>query len=386
MKPPMEGDHMAKRLLSLAVIGAISSQASFAEVPTLALTFDTNVAITNATDTMRAKIVNAEELIKRVIATDTFRERVINHTYNGQKTYVDNGGYTNEQIYQKILEGAERLNKVANNAMDIEIEMYYTFTSTVGYTTSTSPKIYANTKFYNNYTSAQITGNMTHEWLHKLGFSHASSYSTSRDYSVPYAIGTIMREIAVKLPTSSTNPTSPNEYFTAAADVKLSSTSSNVTLNWSPATSSNGIEEYKVYRKLSTSSTNYLQTTTKNLSFTQTKPTTNAVYYIKAIDNSGKTVNSSEVSYIKLTAPTNVKLAKTTSSINLTWDAAKASAGIKEYKIYRRLSSSSTNYLQATTTNLSFSQSKPSSSAYYYVKAYDKNGVSMKSSEVKYTR
>ena len=369
---------MAKMILSLALVSVLVSQNAIAEVPTKALTFNTNVTIENATSAMETKIRTAEELIKRVIATEEFKSRVTGHTYNGSRTYVDNGGFTNEQIYQKILDGAETLNKVSDNEMDLTMEMYYAANSTVGYTYANVSKIYANTKFYNNYSAATITGNMTHEWLHKLGFKHASSYSVSRDSSVPYAVGYIMRDIAAKIKLEEPSP----EFFTAANNLSLTNTTSNVNLKWSAATSSNGIESYKVYRKLSGSSTNYLQSTTTALTFTQTRPTSDATYYVKAVDKSGKTLNSATVSFVRLTAPTSVKATKTTSTAKLTWIAAKSSAGVKEYKVYRKLYGSSTYYLQGTTTSLSFSQTKPTSTAYYYVKAIDVNGDSKNSSTV----
>lgn len=369
---------MAKKILSLAIVSVLVSQTAVSAVPSQALTFGTNVAIENATSTMETKIRTAEELIKRVIATEEFKERVIGHTYNGSRTYVDNGGFTNEQIYQKILDGAETLNKVTDNEMDLQIEMYYAANSTVGYTYANVSKIYANTKFYNSYSPATITGNMTHEWLHKLGFKHASSYSVSRDSSVPYAIGYIMRDIAATIKLEDPSP----EFFTAANNLNLTNTTSNVSLKWSAATSSNGIENYKVYRKLSGSSTNYVQTTTTALSFTQTRPSSDATYYVKAIDKTGKTLNSATVSYVRLTAPTSVKATKTTTTAKLTWLAAKSSAGVKEYKVYRKLYGSSTYYLQGTTTSLSYSQTRPTSTAYYYVKSVDVNGETKTSSTV----
>lgn len=369
---------MAKMILSLALASVLVSQTAFAEVPTQALTFDTNVSISNATTEMTEKIRVAEELIKRVIATEEFRTRVIGYTYNGTRTYVDNGGYTNEQIYQKILDGAETLNKITDNEMDLDIEMYYASNSTVGYTYANVSKIYANTKFYNSYSPATITGNMTHEWLHKLGFKHATSYSTSRDSSVPYAVGYIMRDIAARIKLDEPSP----DFFTAAANLSITNTTSNVTLKWSAATSSNGIESYKIYRKLSGSTTNYLQGTTTSLSYTQTRPTSNATYYVKATDKTGKTLNSSTIAFIRLTAPTSVTVSKTTTTATVKWAAAKSSAGVREYKVYRKLYGSSTYYLQGTTTSLSYSQTKPTSTAYYYVKAIDVNGETKTSSTV----
>lgn len=158
-------------------------------VPTAALTFGANVYFVNFTAAQEDKYNKAIEIVKKVVASEAFRTKVLNHTYEGKKTFVDNNGKTNAQIYQMILDGAEKLQPAKNNAMDVEVELYYAANTTVGYTYASSKRIWVNTKYFNTYTPASVAGNLFHEWLHKVGFGHAASYSVSRDYSVPYAIG-----------------------------------------------------------------------------------------------------------------------------------------------------------------------------------------------------
>lgn len=190
---------MTKSFLSAAlVVGTLFTQVSIAAVPTQAMTFDTNVTTIGTTSSQEAKIQAAENKIKDVIGSDEFRTAVLNHTYNGKKTFVDNGGLTNAQIYQKILDGAETLQPSKNNRMDMSVKLYYQNSSTVGYTTTGSKTINMNTKYFNKYTASGVSHNMMHEWLHKLGFKHAVNYSTSRNYTVPYAIGNLMGKLAVK--------------------------------------------------------------------------------------------------------------------------------------------------------------------------------------------
>ena len=172
---------------------------STGSLPTAAYTFDTNIEFLNTNSTQQAKFDKAMEMIKKVVATEEFRTKVLNHTYNGSKTFVDNGGFTNAQIYTKILEAAEKLYPAKNNAMDMEVELYYAATSTVGYTYANVSKIWVNTKYFNTNTTGAVAANLFHEWLHKIGFTHASSYSTSRDYSVPYAIGRMIQNIGSTL-------------------------------------------------------------------------------------------------------------------------------------------------------------------------------------------
>ena len=190
---------MTKTFLSAALIATtLFAKVTSAAVPTLAMTFDTNVTTIGTTSSQEAKIQSAEHKIKAVIASDEFRNAVLNHTYNGKKTFVDNGGLSNAQIYQKILEGAETLQPSKNNRMDMSVKLYYQNSSTVGYTTTGSKTINMNTKFFNKYNASGVSHNMMHEWLHKLGFKHAVNYSTARDYSVPYAIGNLMGKLAAK--------------------------------------------------------------------------------------------------------------------------------------------------------------------------------------------
>jgi hypothetical protein len=172
------------------------STSSPAAVPNLALTWDTNVTTIGMTSSQEAKIQGAERKMQAVIASDAFRTKILNHTYGGRKTFVNNNGLTNSQIYIKMLEGAEKLKPAKNNTMDLTIKTYYENSSTVGYTMTGSSTINMNTKFLNSYTSNNVSRNMIHEWLHKIGFGHAVSYSTSRDYSVPYAVGRIMEQLA----------------------------------------------------------------------------------------------------------------------------------------------------------------------------------------------
>jgi hypothetical protein len=164
-------------------------------LPNLAYTFDSNIFFVGTTVTEQEKFDRAIEIIKKVIATEEFRSKVLNHTYNGVKTFVDNGGNTNAQIYQKVLDAAEKLFPVKNNAIDMEVELYYANTNVIGYTLSSSKRIWVNTKYFATNTVTSVASNLFHEWLHKVGFGHAVNYSVSRDYSVPYAVGRIIGSI-----------------------------------------------------------------------------------------------------------------------------------------------------------------------------------------------
>ncbi len=166
-------------------------------VPTEAFLFDASIKFTNFEVEQENKVHHAVDIIKKVIASDEFRAKVLNFTYNGKKGFVDST-LTNLQIYKKLLAGAETLFPEEDHEMDLDLELYYSSTNTVGYTKPSTVKVWMNTKYFNPFTPSQVAGNMFHEWTHKLGFQHAQSYSVSRDSSVPYAIGYMIRDMGKK--------------------------------------------------------------------------------------------------------------------------------------------------------------------------------------------
>jgi len=167
-------------------------------IHSFAATFDAQIHMVNFPQEQEAKVHKAIELIKKVVTSSEFKDRVLAHSYEGKKSYVDNKGFTNEQIYQLILEGSETLVPEKNGRMDVELELYQQSSTTIGYTYPNTNRIWVNTKYFNKYSPVQVADNLFHEWLHKLGFDHELKYSPKRNYSVPYAIGYLVEELANK--------------------------------------------------------------------------------------------------------------------------------------------------------------------------------------------
>jgi hypothetical protein len=171
------------------------------DVPAQAVSWDAELYMTNFSTQQEEKVRKAVSLIKKVISSKEFRDRVHNYTYNGSKAFFDNQGMTNEQVYQIILDGAEKMgNTTKNNTMDVELELYHQATTTIGYTYPNTVRIWMNKKYFNKYTPIKVADNLMHEWMHKLGFTHATTWSKDRDHSVPYAIGYLVEELAAKMP------------------------------------------------------------------------------------------------------------------------------------------------------------------------------------------
>lgn len=383
-----------KALSIIAIAAAAYTGVAKADMASQAMNFKTNVTALNASDSQKAKIVAAAGHIKRVVGSKEFKDAVLNFTYNGAKTFYYYSGstkYSNDQVYQMILDGSEYdWNPGDNNTLDLKVSLYYNgWTSTVGYYSGGST-IYQNTKFFNGYDSTGVAHNMFHEWTHMLGFSHTSGYTSARDSSVPYALGYIMEKLAKRtdltpISGGTEDPTDPVDVFAGASNVKIVKSGSNIVLSW--AAGKGDISGYKVFRRLGTATTNTLQTKTSALSFSQSAPTSKAVYYVRTVNTNGETIKSDEVTYSPVfSGVTDLALATDGAKVNLTWGKADSPNGIKGYKIFRRLSSSSTSYLQDTVTVLNFSQTAPSQDAVYYVRAVDGSGATIKSVEVSFDR
>lgn len=193
---------MSKTLIPFIFVGAILSGEALSSVPKEAFTFDYNVKTHRMSRTKEDKVFKALELIRHVLTTEEFRNRIYNYQSRGRKSFGNNNGLSNHEVYWKILAGAERLNPTKNNTMDMEVHLYTDYDSTViGYTWPRTYKIWMNSKYFNRRSPAQIAGTLVHEWLHKIGFGHDYHVTRHRKYSVPYAVGNLVEEIAERLET-----------------------------------------------------------------------------------------------------------------------------------------------------------------------------------------
>ncbi len=161
-------------------------------------TFNVRTTLIGFSLKQEKKIRSASRLIKKIVRSEEFKQKILEHTWKGKKQFADNQGLSNEAIYKKILAGSERMtNHGPNNTMDLEIELYTDHDSiTIGYTYPSIVRIYMNRKYFNKFRPYQVADNMMHEWLHKVGFGHSVKDTPERPYSVPYAVGYIVKGIA----------------------------------------------------------------------------------------------------------------------------------------------------------------------------------------------
>lgn len=126
------------------------------------------------------KYMKAVSKTQRVLNSERFKKKLL------KLKLTNTRGFTNQQIYDKMMSGAENLDPIVDNEVDVFITMYYKNNRTVGYTYPSVKDTWVNSKFFNQYDEADIGCNLVHEWLHKLGFDHESA---SEHTSVPYAVG-----------------------------------------------------------------------------------------------------------------------------------------------------------------------------------------------------
>lgn len=141
------------------------------------------------------KMLDALERLKIVVNSKEFKQQILNHEYQGQKMFVDNQGYSNLEIYNLIMLGAETLSPSEDEEIDIDITLYYSNNSTVGYTYPDTNRIWVNDKFFAVNSLGKVAANVLHEWTHKIGFDHDFKRTTRRNFSIPYGVGTIIEKM-----------------------------------------------------------------------------------------------------------------------------------------------------------------------------------------------
>lgn len=190
---------MLKMIMMLAVLvscGKPQFQINNKATETQALQaprFKTKIRTVNFSATNRQKVLKAAELIRRVVNSPEFKEEILNGRF------TETMGLTNLEIYKKIMHGSERLSPRVDHEMDLEVETFYADAVTVGYTIPSSSRVYMNRKYLHRYKPSEVTSNLMHEWLHKIGFEHEEEDSPARRASVPYSVGYLVRQMAKKL-------------------------------------------------------------------------------------------------------------------------------------------------------------------------------------------
>jgi hypothetical protein len=147
------------------------------------------------------RIHQSFDVIEAVINSEEFRNEVISFKGKNGKGYTANNNLTNEQIYDFLMTGKELVGgENSRNEMNFDIKRHYFRWLRKSVIAETDPGrnnvIRVSEWFYWDFEVHQISGNLTHEWIHLMGFYHANANDTD---SVPYAVGDIMERLSEKL-------------------------------------------------------------------------------------------------------------------------------------------------------------------------------------------
>lgn len=175
-------------------------------------TFNCTVVFVNQTSAEKAKYNVACLMIETIVPSAAFQADVLGHrSFNGNVGFYGSSstcnaagelGSVNAAVMANILEADEKYPSQAavDNELDIKIEMYLDSASTtIGYTSQSDDRIHVNRKYSDGFKPNAMASNLFHEWLHKMGYGHSSASTSCRPYSIPYAIGYMIRDYASPL-------------------------------------------------------------------------------------------------------------------------------------------------------------------------------------------
>ena len=145
----------------------------------------------NFTEPQKARLFVVAANLEKVINSVEFKADVLNHTYAGKKTFVDNGRNSNESIYKIIMDGREELVAETDNKWNIRYKLGPLGSSVVAQTNAARRDVTINEDKFDEMVDSQLAKTICHEQLHKLGFNHDFNNNSSRPYSVPYGCGSI---------------------------------------------------------------------------------------------------------------------------------------------------------------------------------------------------
>lgn len=153
----------------------------------------------DGTDQIRfAKYMESVVAAEKVVNSAGFRARVGAMVFTSTKM-------SGLQVLQKMDEASEILKPGKDGIWDWKVGFYYKKgTRVIGWTNAGIMTVWVNKHKFDSMELAEISANVVHEYLHKIGFDHASA----KDHkSVPYALGYLVRDMIRAGPTPAPNTT-----------------------------------------------------------------------------------------------------------------------------------------------------------------------------------
>lgn len=100
--------------------------------------------------------------------------------------YKENRGYSGADIVRLVRSGADGPDKKPDNVLDLEIEGFYSWRNTIGYTYLGGFRQWINTRYLGSFSESDVFAHVLHELLHRAyNFKHTFSHAGT----VPYLVG-----------------------------------------------------------------------------------------------------------------------------------------------------------------------------------------------------
>ena len=169
--------------------------------------FKVTVEVSNFTEKEEYMLADATNLMARALGDPMFKEYCLNYSYEiakykwvwlkkvkwteTVKGFYNVNGLSQFQVYEKVMKGEEVLSEDGeDNEADIFLKIDRTDKPGVlGYTYASDIYQYIYSRVFREYGVNTVAGNLCHEWVHKLGFSHKNVPSSRKKHTAPYTIG-----------------------------------------------------------------------------------------------------------------------------------------------------------------------------------------------------
>lgn len=135
----------------------------------------------------------AVSIVEETINSAEFKRKVANpkHPF----TYLKNTDLKYPiDIYEHFMSGSDKFDTDRDGVMLVDVTLYLKkYARVIGYTYPSTYKTWFNTKYM---TLDFLVGNLVHEYMHNLNYTHPFRRTATRKYSVPYQYGYIAGQIA----------------------------------------------------------------------------------------------------------------------------------------------------------------------------------------------
>jgi hypothetical protein len=160
----------------------------------------------NIRDPYRSQFMELLKVVEAVLNSKEFERKVKGYTWATKgrifSGYLDTED-SPEEVYDAIMTGQDQFHTGQDYDLDLFLTFYYSVTNVIGYTYPNTFKTWMNEKyFYRRLRTtegrAAIVGNIIHEYLHNMGYTHPYDPNPTWHHTVPYAVGYIAEAVAIK--------------------------------------------------------------------------------------------------------------------------------------------------------------------------------------------